>query len=269
MEKGYIALHRKILDWQWYTEPNVFRLFIHLLLLANWKKKKWQGTEIDVGEVVVSQEGLAEQLGLSKAKIRLALKKLETSGAIFIKKARKFTLVKIVNYRDYQNFENLKTHSNDTENALKTHSNSIEMTSKSQQLNKENKDNKEKKEKDISSCCSSDEISFEAKSAYEKSIGNLGDTEKEFLQNLEVAYGKEALIEAIGIAVKANVRTIRYIEGILKNKSSPKAPTRAAKAKKNSFQDYDDSVSDFDVAIIRERMARQVKETGVGKNAGD
>ena len=31
---GYVRLYRDILFWQWYKNPNVFRLYIHLLLKA-------------------------------------------------------------------------------------------------------------------------------------------------------------------------------------------------------------------------------------------
>ena len=32
MNDGYIKLHRKIVDWEWYDDLPVFRLFIHLPL---------------------------------------------------------------------------------------------------------------------------------------------------------------------------------------------------------------------------------------------
>ena len=35
LESGFIKLHRKILKWEWYDEPNTMRLFIHLLLTAS------------------------------------------------------------------------------------------------------------------------------------------------------------------------------------------------------------------------------------------
>lgn len=39
--EGFINLHRKILDWEWYDDINVFRVFTHLLLTVNWTPAKW------------------------------------------------------------------------------------------------------------------------------------------------------------------------------------------------------------------------------------
>ena len=42
-EKGFIKLSKNILEWQWYSDPNVSRLFVHILLKANFKKNNWKG----------------------------------------------------------------------------------------------------------------------------------------------------------------------------------------------------------------------------------
>ena len=42
-EQGFIALYRKMLDWDWYTDTNTKSLFIHLLLKANHKDVNYQG----------------------------------------------------------------------------------------------------------------------------------------------------------------------------------------------------------------------------------
>ena len=31
---GWIKLHRKITEWEWYSDANTFRVFMHLLLTA-------------------------------------------------------------------------------------------------------------------------------------------------------------------------------------------------------------------------------------------
>ena len=40
--RGFVAIPRGLTDWEWYSEPNTARLFIHLLLTANWSQKQWQ-----------------------------------------------------------------------------------------------------------------------------------------------------------------------------------------------------------------------------------
>ena len=37
MEEGYIKLCRKLAAWEWYTDANTVRVFIHCLIMANWK----------------------------------------------------------------------------------------------------------------------------------------------------------------------------------------------------------------------------------------
>lgn len=44
--RGFVAIPRGLTDWEWYSEPNTARLFIHLLLTANWSQKQWQGITI-------------------------------------------------------------------------------------------------------------------------------------------------------------------------------------------------------------------------------
>ena len=41
--RGFVAIPRGLTDWEWYSEPNTTRLFIHLLLTANSQGKQWQG----------------------------------------------------------------------------------------------------------------------------------------------------------------------------------------------------------------------------------
>lgn len=75
--EGFINLHRKILDWEWYDDINVFRVFTHLLLTVNWTPAKWHGIEILPGQRITSREILATETGLSVRQIRTALEKLK------------------------------------------------------------------------------------------------------------------------------------------------------------------------------------------------
>ena len=258
MENGYIALHRKIMDWEWYTDANVLRLFIHLLLSANWKARKWHGEDIGVGEDVVSKRALARELKLSPEQIRLALLKLEKSGAINVRTTNKYTIVKIVKYSSYQTlgFEKQQT-------------NNKQITNKQQHLNKRNKGIRE-----LNNCCCDIGVSEKLLDKYISGIGEPTDTEIEMLSKLEGEHGTDKMCLAIDEAVRSNVKNLRYIEGILKNwktanvksaddaLSYSKARERThqnSKQKKNSFQDYDDEISDFDAQIIRRRMEKETE----------
>jgi len=78
------------------------RLFIELLITANYKDKEWNGIIIRRGQRVTSVPSLQKALGLSEKQIRLALKKLVESGTIYEEANSRYRLVTIVNYNDYQ-----------------------------------------------------------------------------------------------------------------------------------------------------------------------
>ncbi|MFV1449128.1 helix-turn-helix domain-containing protein [Maribacter sp. HS] len=96
--KGFIKLPREIAEWEWYQDSNTFRLYIHLILHANYTDKKFRGTLVRRGEFITSQKGLADKLNLSIQNIRTALKKLKTSGYITVKPTGKYTHITLVEY---------------------------------------------------------------------------------------------------------------------------------------------------------------------------
>ena len=101
MEDGWIHLHRKIVNWEWYSDHNTARLFIHLVLTANHKDKKWRGIEIKRGEHITSYQKLAEETTLSVRNVRTSLNKLKMTGEVTIKTSNKYTMVAINKYDDY------------------------------------------------------------------------------------------------------------------------------------------------------------------------
>lgn len=103
--EGWIKLHRKITEWDWYDDANTFRLFIHLLLLANSKDTKWRGVVIKRGEYLTGRKVLAEELKISEQAIRTSLKHLESTNEIAIKSTNKFSIISICKYEDYQGLQ--------------------------------------------------------------------------------------------------------------------------------------------------------------------
>ena len=102
MSNSFITLSRKILSWEWYTDPNTMRLFIHCLLKANWRNNKWMGRDIERGSFITSQQNLASDLMLTRKQILLSIKKLKSTQEIVTKGYNKYTLVTVVKYDDYQ-----------------------------------------------------------------------------------------------------------------------------------------------------------------------
>ena len=104
MNDGYIKISRKILGWEWYKDINTFRLFIHLLLKAEWKTTAYKGEEIERGACVSSLVELSEETKMSVSEVRTALKHLETTGEITRRPCAKSkkSVYKINNYDKYQ-----------------------------------------------------------------------------------------------------------------------------------------------------------------------
>lgn len=98
----YIKLSRKLLEWEWYSNINTCRLFIHMLLKANWKDGKFEGKVIPRGAFVSSIGTLAKETALTNDEVRTALKHLISTKEITKQSFSKFTVFTVVNYSEYQ-----------------------------------------------------------------------------------------------------------------------------------------------------------------------
>ena len=110
MNTGYIKLHRKMTSWEWYDDANTFRLFIHLLLKANHKDKKWHGIDVKRGSFITGYDKLTSELGLSKQQIRTSMNKLKSTHEVTHQPTHRYSVVTIVNYDSYQGSDNPSTH---------------------------------------------------------------------------------------------------------------------------------------------------------------
>ena len=99
---GYIKIHRKLLEWGWYSVPCVKDVFIHLLITANYDKSEYRGTTIERGQAVFGLDSLSEKLGYSVKQIRTAIGKLKQTGEITVWTNRQFSVATIRNYNEYQ-----------------------------------------------------------------------------------------------------------------------------------------------------------------------
>lgn len=100
--KGYIKIHRKFRDWEWYSEPVVKDVFLHLLITASWEDSRYKGHEIKAGQTIITVSGLASELGVSTRQVRTAIEKLESTGEITRKTTNRFTVVTVENWSLYQ-----------------------------------------------------------------------------------------------------------------------------------------------------------------------
>ena len=100
--EGYIKLYRQVMKWEWYDDANTFRLFIHLLLKANYEDAQWRGLTIKRGQLFTSIGHLSHELKISDKAIRIALDKLIKTKEVASKGASNGTMITICKYDSYQ-----------------------------------------------------------------------------------------------------------------------------------------------------------------------
>lgn len=137
MSQGWICVHRKLLDWEWFDDHNTFRLFMYFMLKANHQDKKWKGILIKRGQHLTSLDKIVLGSGLSKSQIRTAINKLKSTHEIAHETNAQHTVITIINYNLYQASDTQVstpvTHQSHTDDTPVTPNNNV---------NNENNDNK-------------------------------------------------------------------------------------------------------------------------------
>lgn len=211
---GYVKLHRKLFEWEWWDDINTFRLFITILLLANWKPKKWRGRVIPRGSCWTSIPELAKKSGLTYQQTRTALDKLISTGEITDKVTSRGRLITVANYDVYQS---------DAENVTDklTDKNADNQQTSNRQINRQVTTTEEHKElKNIK----------ELKEQQQSSAGTIDINELLTVQEI-AALGKRYervndLLDEVEADINAKGKTVRYpfryVNGYARNKEWPK-----------------------------------------------
>lgn len=148
MNGNYIKIFRSLLEWEWWHDPNTCRVFIYMLLKANWSDKEWKGEVIKRGSFVSSVSRIANDCDMSVDQVRTAVKHLRNTKEITTVSSAKNTVFTVLNYEKYQcdTKVNPKQNTKDSTEEIpnKSRENPEQIPNKSQQLknNKNNKNNK-------------------------------------------------------------------------------------------------------------------------------
>ncbi len=135
---GFIQLHRKIVEWEWYQNTNTFRVFLHCLLMANFTDGRFEGVEVKRGQFVTSLPNLAKQTLLSIQQVRTALDHLKLTGEITDKAYAKFRVITVVKYDMYQQ----DNRQNNSQSTGYQQASNRQSTGNQQQYNNDNNNNK-------------------------------------------------------------------------------------------------------------------------------
>jgi len=170
--EGWIKIHRKITEWEWFSEPATRDVFIYLLLMANHKDGRWKGVDVKRGEHITGRKELAKKLGFSEQQIRSAITKLKSTNEITTRSTNRFSIIKLNKYDDYQ---------------IVNHPPNQQPTNKqptdNQQITTNNKDKKEKNDNNEKKIIQSEKISL-TPSQIAKQFFNLPYQKKEFIKEL-------------------------------------------------------------------------------------
>lgn len=102
MTEGWIKLHRKFLEWEWFNKSEIVHIFLYLLLSANNKNGSWRGIKVKRGQVLTGRKAISDATKLSEQTIRTCLKKLLSTSEISIKSTSKYSIITICKYESYQ-----------------------------------------------------------------------------------------------------------------------------------------------------------------------
>lgn len=130
---GYIKLFRQIIEWEWFHDDAMFKLFVYLIMRANLKDKKWQGVIVKRGQLITSIRHLAQELNWTEGKLRGALKRLKLTHELTQETSNKYSIITVTNYELYQHSN---THPNkQLTNDEQTTNNQLTTTKESKESN--------------------------------------------------------------------------------------------------------------------------------------
>lgn len=99
---GFVKLHRRLLNWEWYSDLPVRVLFLHCLLKANFKDTKWKGQVIKAGQFITSIASLSRETALSQQQIRTAILKLKSTGELTNRATSRYSIITVNNWNKWQ-----------------------------------------------------------------------------------------------------------------------------------------------------------------------
>ena len=118
---SYIKLDRKILDWGWFQDGNMLKVWIYLLVNAKYADCMDGGEFLKRGQLKIGRKKLAKETGLSEQSVRTCINRLISTNEITIKTTNKYSVITINKYSEYQDgIENINQQINQLSNQQST-----------------------------------------------------------------------------------------------------------------------------------------------------
>lgn len=185
--EGFVKLPRTMLEWGWLDDGNTLKVYLVLLLSANWKEGEWHGIKVKRGQLITGRKQLAEKCHLSEQNIRTALEHLKSTKEITIEPKRQYSIITINNYDPDTNFDQQTNQpsTNDQPTANQASTNSQPTANQPSTTIEERKEEKEKKElKEKEEAAPPHSPSFNSSDSFNSSITRDELVEKYGIENV-------------------------------------------------------------------------------------
>ena len=106
MSGGWIRVERGILDHWVFSEADALKLWVYLLMSANYedKSRMFNGrlTQVKRGQLIYGRHAVSQRLGISEAKLRRYMKQFIKDEMISQQITNKYSVITITCYEKYQ-----------------------------------------------------------------------------------------------------------------------------------------------------------------------
>ena len=150
-EGGWVKIFRRFLKWEWYDDTHMVRLFLHILLKANYEDRRWHGMVIKRGQMVTSSLRLAQETHISRQSIRTCLARLRDTQEITTLSTNKYIIITVCRFDSYQVVNDVDQPTNNQQLTNKQPTTNQQLTSnqphlkniRNKEIKKERKNNKD------------------------------------------------------------------------------------------------------------------------------
>lgn len=96
-----IKINKNLVDWEWFSEPGMVSVWIHILLEATTSDYDNMGLSVRRGQLMINSEMFAAHCGVSNKVLRDCIGRLVKCGFIRKESTRNYTLLTVNNYESF------------------------------------------------------------------------------------------------------------------------------------------------------------------------
>ena len=130
---GWIKIYRSLLYWEWSDVPEMFALWVRIIIKATHEDTEWHGITIKRGQFVTTLAKLAAESGMTLQQVRTCIDRLKASNQITTQTTNKYTIVNVCKYEDYQDTADTEQQTNGKQTTHKQQTNNTQATNQQQQ----------------------------------------------------------------------------------------------------------------------------------------